>query len=317
MAALFLYYMEKFSLAIHGGAGTILKSAMTPQKEKKYHKVLNNSLKAGEKILAKGGSAIDACEAAVVVMEDSELFNAGRGSVFTHDEDHEMDASIMDGSNRDAGAVAGVRRVRNPISLCKEIMHHCEHVFLIGEGAEKFAQLRKQEFESKEYFSTEYRHSQLMKIRDTHQTLLDHSDHEVKKFGTVGAVAKDQNGNLAAATSTGGITNKRYMRVGDTSVIGAGTYAENGVCAISSTGWGEYYIRAVAAYDIAAMMKYGGLSLKEASDKLIHKEIPKMGGDGGIIGVDSNGEVVLPFNTEGMYRGFVKASAERESYIYS
>jgi len=309
--------MKEYSLAIHGGAGTILKSAMTEKKEKRYHRALKNSLKAGEKILEKGGTALDAVEAAVAVMEDSELFNAGKGSVFTHDGDHEMDASIMDGSDRSAGAVAGVKRVKNPIQLCKEIMHHCEHVFLIGQGAEDFAELRKMELESKDYFSTEYRFSQLEKIRDTHQTLLDHSDHELKKFGTVGAVARDQNGNLAAATSTGGITNKRYMRVGDTSIIGSGTYAENGVCAISSTGWGEYYIRAVAAYDVAAMMKYGSKSLQEAASEVINNIIPKMGGDGGMIGVDADGNIVMPFNTEGMYRGFAKSTGEMKTDIYA
>jgi len=309
--------MKNFSLAIHGGAGTILKSAMTERKEKRYQRALKNSLKAGEKILTKGGSALDAVESAVMVMEDSELFNAGKGSVFTHDGDHEMDASIMDGSDRNAGAIAGVKRVKNPIKLCKEILHHCEHVFLIGEGAEKFAELRKLVREEKDYFSTDYRFSQLEKIRDTHQTLLDHSDHELKKFGTVGAVARDQKGNLAAATSTGGITNKRFMRVGDTSIIGSGTYAENGVCAVSSTGWGEYYIRAVAAYDVAAMMKYGNKSLEEAASEVINKIIPKMGGDGGMIGVDGNGNIVMPFNTEGMYRGFIKSSGETETLIYA
>jgi len=309
--------MKTFSLAIHGGAGTILKSAMTDQKEKQYHRALKNSLKAGEKILVKGGSALDAVEAAVTVMEDSELFNAGKGSVFTHEGDHEMDASIMDGSDRNAGAVAGVKRVKNPIRLCKEILHHCEHVFLIGEGAERFAELRKLAREEKDYFSTEYRFSQLEKIRDTHQTLLDHSDHELKKFGTVGAVARDQKGNLAAATSTGGITNKRYMRVGDTSIIGSGTYAENDVCAVSSTGWGEYYIRAVAAYDVAAMMKYGNKSLEAAAAEVINKIIPKMGGDGGMIGVDAEGNIVMPFNTDGMYRGFIKSSGETATLIYA
>ncbi|MCH2215974.1 MAG: isoaspartyl peptidase/L-asparaginase [Flavobacteriales bacterium] len=308
--------MENFSLAIHGGAGTILKSAMTDRKERRYHRALEASLKAGEKILSKGGSALDAVEAAVISMENSELFNAGKGSVFTHEGDHEMDASIMNGADRNAGAVAGVRRVKNPISLCREIMENCEHVFLIGEGAEHFAETRKLEMESKDYFSTDFRYEQLQKIRDTHQTLLDHSDHELKKFGTVGAVAKDVHGNLAAATSTGGITNKRYMRVGDTSIIGAGTYAENDICAVSSTGWGEYYIRAVAAYDVAAMMKYGDKSLDEAAHQLIHEVIPKMGGDGGLIAVDSNGKITMPFNTQGMYRGFVQSDGNSRTLIF-
>ena len=310
-------FMSNYSLAIHGGAGTILKAKMTPEKEKAYHKVLTESLEAGQKILKKGGLAIDAVELAVAVMEDSELFNAGKGSVFTHASDHEMDASIMDGRDRNAGAVAGISRVKNPINLCRKVMDECEHVFLIGKGAEEFAKLHKLQFEEKDYFSTNFRYEQLLRIRHTHQTLLDHSDQEAKKFGTVGAVAKDEEGNLAAATSTGGLTNKRFMRVGDTSIIGSGTYAENGVCAVSSTGWGEYYIRAVAAYDVAAMMKYGKMDLNTAADKAIHDIIPKMGGDGGIIAVDSLGNIVMPFNTEGMYRGSVKSDQEVETEIYA
>lgn len=313
----FLLPMKEYSLAIHGGAGTILKSAMTEKKEKAYRRVLKASLKAGEQVLKRGKGALEAVEAAVVIMEDSELFNAGKGSVFTHDADHEMDASIMEGKNRRAGAVAGVKRVRNPITLCKEILLHCEHVFLIGDGAEEYAKLRKLRFEEKEFFSTDYRYQQLLKIRNTHETLLDHSDHELKKFGTVGAVARDNDGNLAAATSTGGITNKRYMRVGDTSIIGSGTYAENGVCAVSSTGWGEFYIRAVAAYEVAALMKYGGRSLEEAAEIVIRETIPKIGGDGGLIAVDSEGNIVMPFNTEGMYRGMVQHDGKTEIAIYS
>jgi len=308
--------MKKYALAIHGGAGTILKAAMTDGKEKAYNKVLRSSLKAGERILKKGGSALEAVETSVIVMEDSELFNAGKGSVFTHAGEHEMDASIMDGKTRNAGAVAGVQGVKNPISLCKEILLHCEHVFLIGKGAEDFAKLRKLKFEEKEYFSTDYRYEQLLKIINTHETLLDHSDHELKKFGTVGAVAMDSEGNLAAATSTGGITNKRYMRVGDTAVIGAGTYAENGVCAVSSTGWGEFYLRSVAAYEVAAIMKYGGQSLDVAARKVVDEIIPKMGGDGGLIAVDGEGNIVMPFNTDGMYRGMITSSGKMETAIY-
>jgi beta-aspartyl-peptidase (threonine type) len=309
--------MKNYALAIHGGAGTILKSAMTAEKEKAYQKVLRSSLKAGERILKKGGTALDAVEGSVVAMEDSELFNAGKGSVFTHDAEHEMDASIMEGKERKAGAVAGIQGVRNPISLSKEILLNCEHVFLIGRGAEEFAKLRKLPFEERAYFSTPYRYEQLLKIRDTHKTLLDHSDHELKKFGTVGAVALDSDGNLAAATSTGGITNKRFMRVGDTSIIGSGTYAENGVCAVSSTGWGEFFIRAVAAYDVAALMKYGDKSLAEAANQVIHEVIPKMGGDGGLIAVDAEGNIAMPFNTEGMYRGWIKSTGEQEVSIYA
>ncbi|MCA1761819.1 MAG: isoaspartyl peptidase/L-asparaginase family protein [Cryomorphaceae bacterium] len=308
--------MKKFAFAIHGGAGTILKSAMTPEKEMAYRDALHKALKLGADLLEKGGSATEAVEAAVVEMENSALFNAGYGSVFTHDKSHELDASIMEGKGRKAGAVAGVKRIKNPISLCRKIMERSEHVFLIGEGAEAFATEEGEELVSESYFSTEARKQQLLKIRDSMKTQLDHSDDQLKKFGTVGAVAMDSKGNLAAATSTGGITNKRYSRVGDTAIIGSGTYAENGVCAISSTGWGEYFIRAVAAYEVAALMKYGKMTLEEASNQLVHQVIPEMGGDGGIIAVDSFGNIAMPFNTEGMYRAKVDSENAPEVSIY-
>jgi beta-aspartyl-peptidase (threonine type) len=306
----------KYAIAIHGGAGTILKASMTPKKEAAYTAVLDAALRAAESILAKGGNAVDAVERAVVVMEDSELFNAGRGAVFTHEGTHELDASIMDGEGRRAGAVTGVKRVKNPISLCKAIMDQSEHVFLMAEGAEAFAKDHGLEVVDPHYFSTDFRKGQLMAIRDTGKTQLDHSEENHKKFGTVGAVALDRQGNLASATSTGGITNKRYGRIGDTPIIGAGTYAENGVCAISSTGYGEFYIRSVAAYEVAALMKYGGLGLHEASRKVIHEIIPAMGGDGGLIAVDSEGNIATPFNTEGMYRGMLKEGEQPNVEIY-
>ncbi|MCA1752516.1 MAG: isoaspartyl peptidase/L-asparaginase [Flavobacteriales bacterium] len=291
----------KYAIAIHGGAGTITRKSMTSEKETAYREVLAAALASGEAVLQQGDSAVSAVEAAVRYMEDSELFNAGRGAVFTHEGTHEMDASIMDGKGRRAGAVAGVESVKNPIALSRAVMDHSDHVFLIGKGAEDFAALNGIESVHPSYFSTKFRKEQLMKIRDSHVTQLDHSDDSLKKHGTVGAVALDTNGNLAAATSTGGITNKRYARVGDTPVIGSGTYAENGVCAISSTGWGEYFLRAVAAYDVAALMKYGKLSLDEAARKVIFEHIAPMGGDGGFIAIDSEGRISMPFNTEGMF----------------
>lgn len=307
---------SSYAIAIHGGAGTILKSAMTDDKEAAYTSVLNQALTAAENLLKKSGSAIDAVEKAVTILEDSDLFNAGRGAVFTHASTHELDASIMDGRDRKAGAVAGVKRIKNPISLCRTIMDQSEHVFLMAEGAEAFAEEHGIELVDPAYFSTEFRKAQLLSIRDSGKTQLDHSVEDLKKFGTVGAVALDLHGNLAAATSTGGITNKRYGRIGDTPVIGAGTYAENGVCAISSTGYGEYYLRCVAAYEVAALMKYGGLGLEEATKKVIHEIIPKMGGDGGLIGVDSCGNIATPFNTEGMYRAWAKSGQKAVIEIY-
>lgn len=309
--------MENFAIAIHGGAGTILKSAMTPEKESAYRNILEASLKGGEKILKEGGSAIDAVQESVRIMEDSPLFNAGKGSVFTHEKDHELDASIMEGKERRAGAVAGVKQIKNPILLCREILEKSEHVFLLGKGAEEFATSHGMELVDKSYFHTDFREKQLMEIIDTGKTQLDHSDKAVKKYGTVGAVALDSEGNLASATSTGGITNKRYGRVGDTAIIGSGTYAENGVCAVSGTGWGEYFIRTVAAYEIAALMKYGKLSLREACDTFVHQTIPKIGGDGGVIAIDSQGNICMPFNTEGMYRGMANSKGERRIEIYS
>lgn len=316
MARPFLFCMKKFALAIHGGAGTILKSAMTAEKEKAYRYALSQALERGSELLKAGKSATEAVEAAVVEMENSALFNAGYGSVFTHDISHELDASIMDGNGRKAGAVAGVKKIKNPISLCRKIMEQSEHVFLIGDGAEAFATEVGEELVSESYFSTDSRKEQLLKIRDSLKTQLDHSDDQLKKFGTVGAVAMDTKGNLAAATSTGGITNKRYSRVGDTAIIGSGTYAENGVCAISSTGWGEFFIRSVAAYEVAALMKFGKLTLEEAANQLIQTTIPEMGGDGGLIGVDAKGNITMPFNTEGMYRAKVDSESGPEIFIY-
>lgn len=307
---------NSYGLAIHGGAGTITRASMTSEKEARYRAVLAEALAAGEEKLKEGELAIDAVEAAVKVMEDSELFNAGRGAVFTHEGKHEMDASIMDGRARTAGAVAGVETVKNPIELARMVMDRSEHVFLMGRGAEEFASLHQLKIMQPSYFSTSFRKEQLLSIRDTGRTQLDHSDEGSKKYGTVGAVALDTMGNLAAATSTGGITNKQYGRVGDTPILGAGTYAENGVGAISATGWGEFFIRAVAAYDIAARVKYGGLNLEEACTKTIFEHIADMGGDGGVIAIDAEGRISMPFNTEGMYRGRVQSESEAVIEIY-
>jgi len=249
--------MQKISLAIHGGAGTILKELMTPELEQEYTRALNESLQAGYVILKKGGSAVDAVQAAVMSMEDNLLFNAGRGSVFTNKGSHEMDAAVMDGYNLSAGAVAGVKNIRNPVELATAIMQHSNHVFLCGTGANEFALNQKIKMEPDEYFFSQFRYDQWKAMRDGDSYALDHSNAKVealmkdKKFGTVGAVACDKNGHIAAATSTGGMTNKKYGRIGDSPVIGAGNYANNKTCAISCTGHGEPFIKAVAAYDVA------------------------------------------------------------------
>ena len=304
--------MGKLVLAVHGGAGTILPSSMTDEKEKAYTSALEASLRAGYSLLEKGYSSLDAVAAAVVILEDCPLFNAGKGSVFTHEGAHEMDALIMDGRTLKAGAVAGVQNIKNPVVLARSVMDHSEFVFLSGKGAEDFAALMKIPREEADYFFNQFRYDQLMESRMTGSVQLDHND---KKFGTVGAVAIDCNGNLAAATSTGGMTNKRYNRIGDTPVIGAGTYANNKTCAISCTGHGEYFLRAVVAYDISCLMEYKSLSLREACDVVVHKKLIDMGGEGGLIAIDLHGNSALPFNSEGMYRGY-KSDNEEVVKIY-
>jgi beta-aspartyl-peptidase (threonine type) len=299
--------MIKPLIAIHGGAGTILKSSMTKEKEALYVHGLRSALLAGFAILDKGGSSVDAVEAAVVVLEDYPLFNAGKGSVFTNDKKHEMDASIMDGSNLMAGAVCGISNVRNPVKLARTVMEHSDHVMLSGKGAEEFARSMNISFENDEYFFTQNRYDQLLNAIEEDRVQLDHTE---KKFGTVGAVALDISGNLAAATSTGGMTNKRFNRIGDSPLIGAGTYAKNSTCAVSCTGHGEFFIRTVVAYDISCLMEYKGLSLSEACDVLVFDKLKKIGGEGGLIAVDSKGNVTLPFNSDGMYRGHMSAAGE-------
>jgi len=305
-----------FSLAIHGGAGTITRSSMTSDKEQKYLQALDNALKAGETILKNGGTSLDAVSAAVQNLEDCPLFNAGKGSVFTNSGGHEMDASIMDGRDLSAGAVAGVRSVKNPVLLARAIMEKSEHVFLAGQGAAAFAKSIGMQFEVDEYFFDEFRYQQLQEAISSGKVQLDHTENGNKKFGTVGAVALDQHGNLAAATSTGGMTNKRYNRIGDTPMIGAGTYANNATCAISCTGHGEYFIRSVVAYDISCLIEYKGLSLQEACEIVVQQKLVKIGGEGGLIAVDAKGNIDLPFNSEGMYRGMVRSGEVRSVMIY-
>lgn len=306
-----------FNLVIHGGAGTILKKNMTAEKERLYLSGLDDALMAGKEILIKGGSAVDAVRAAVVCLEDNILFNAGRGSVFGKDGKQEMDASIMDGKNLMAGAVCAVRNIRNPVELAFKVMTESPHVMLAGQGANDFAANIGIKTEPDEYFFSDFRYKQLQKVQSTDSTALDH-DIEVKdqKFGTVGAAACDELGNIAAATSTGGMTNKQWGRIGDSSIIGAGTYANNATCAISCTGYGEMFIRTVAAYDVSCLMEYKGLSLAEAMNIVVMDKLIKIGGDGGMVGVDAKGNSAMIFNSEGMYRGMINSSGEKETAIY-
>ena len=300
--------MQKFSIVIHGGAGTILKEDMTPALEEAYMKGLQDSVNAGFSVLEKGGSATNAVKAAIVILEDNLLFNAGRGSVFTKKGVQEMDAAIMDGKDLSAGAVAGVRNVRNPIELAAEVMHNSNHVFLSGKGANDFAIKQGIKLEPDEFFFSQFRYDQWKAIRDSDNYSLDHTHQGLeellkdKKFGTVGAVACDQAGNIAAATSTGGMTNKKYGRIGDSPLIGCGTYANNKTCAISCTGHGEPFIRAVASYDVSCLMEYKAMSLKQAMDEVVNKKLLILDGEGGMIGVDASGNTAMVFNSAGMYR---------------
>lgn len=307
----------KFSIAIHGGAGTILKSSMTKELEMKYQQGLKTALHKGYEILKSGGSSIDAVQASVQSLEDFPLFNAGKGSVFNNKGKHEMDASIMNGLDLKAGAVSSVSNIKNPIILARTIMDKSEHVFLCKEGAEEFAKMNQIEFENEAYFFNESRHQQWLDIKDSENFQLDHSDNKHdKKFGTVGAVAIDQFGNLASATSTGGMTNKKFGRVGDTPMIGAGTYANNHTCAVSCTGHGELFIRAVVAYDISCLMEYKNLSLAEACRVVVHDKLIKIGGEGGVIAIDKEANICLDFNSEGMYRASIDKDGNELIAIY-
>jgi L-asparaginase / beta-aspartyl-peptidase len=305
----------KITIAIHGGAGTITRKMMTPDKEEAYTQALQGAIDGGYSILERGGTALDAVATAVTWLEDHPLFNAGRGSVFTHEGTHEMDAAIMRGDTLEAGAVAGVRTVQNPVILARTIMEKSEHVMLCRDGAEVFAKLHGLHFQPADYFYTDSRYRQWKKALKEGTVELDHTEDE-KKFGTVGAVALDADGNLAAATSTGGMTNKLWGRIGDSPIIGAGTYANNRTCAISCTGHGEFFMRAVVAYDISCLMEYKGLSVDEASRMVVHDKLVKLGGEGGLIALDSHGNFSLPFNSEGMYRGWKTEGSKAEVRIY-
>lgn len=314
--------MHPFTIVVHGGAGTILKEDMTPALEKAYREGLQQALDIAYAVLEEGGSAVNAVKAAIVVLEDNVLFNAGKGSVFTKKGVQEMDAAIMEGTGLEAGAVAGVRSVRNPIELATEVMQNSNHVFLSGKGANDFAIKQGVKLEPDEYFFSQFRYDQWKAIRDSDNYSLDHTNHQLdellrdKKFGTVGAVACDQQGHLAAATSTGGMTNKKYGRIGDSPMIGAGTYANNQTCAISCTGHGEMFIRSVAAYDVSCLMAYKNLSLEAAMQEVVHQKLVAMEGEGGMIGVDAQGIPAMVFNSAGMYRGVRSSKGLNEVAIY-
>lgn len=286
---------------------------MTAELQQQYEQALDDALSAGYSVLQMGGSSIDAVEAAVASLEDFAMFNAGKGSVFNNAGKHEMDASIMCGKTLDAGAVSAVSNVKNPVRLARAIMQHSEHVMLFGAGAEVFAKQHNIDFEDDEYFYNEFRYNQWQEALKEDRVQMDHSD---KKFGTVGAVALDKEGNLAAATSTGGMTNKKFGRVGDSPIIGAGTYANNNTCAISCTGHGELFIRSVVAYDISCLMEYKGLTLKAACDIVVHDKLVKIGGEGGLVAIDKEGNIELPFNSEGMYRASIDADGNKTIKIY-
>ena len=309
-----------YSIVIHGGAGTILRDKMSTEVEAEYRRVLTTAVKAGHQVLRSGGSSTRAVTHAILVMEDSPLFNAGRGAVFTHDGEVELDASIMRGNDLNAGAVTGVKRVRNPILLAEQVMLNSPHVMLMGTGAEAFAETRGLEMVKNDYFHTERRRHQLQRVIDSDQDVAASEDatddFEIRKFSTVGAVALDQHGTITAGTSTGGMTNKRFGRIGDSPIIGAGTYADNSTCGISATGHGEYFIRAAVAHDICARVKYQGIDLSSAAHAVINQRLVKMGGDGGVIGIDPKGNVVYAFNTPGMYRASIDTAGRLDVKIF-
>lgn len=305
------------AIAIHGGAGTLIKGEMTPSKEQAYKTQLQLATETGYRLLENGKGAIEAVEAAVKILEDTPLFNAGKGSVFTAEGKHEMDAAIMNGENLKAGAVSLIFGIKNPISLAREVMQNSDHVFLAGEGAIEFAKLHGYKIENEDYFYDDYRFKQWQEVKGTAHFQLDHSAKKDSKFGTVGAVACDTFGNLAAATSTGGMTNKKWGRIGDSPIIGSGTYANNKTCAVSCTGSGEYFLRGVVAYDVSCLIEYKGLSLEEATSTVIFERLKNLGGDGGLIAVNAQGEIATPFNTEGMYRAYKTSSGASKIAIYA
>jgi beta-aspartyl-peptidase (threonine type) len=295
---------QEWAIVIHGGAGVITREKMTPELDMEYRAALTKAMNIGRKILAEGGTALEAVEKTINVMEDNPLFNAGKGAVFTHDGKNELDAAIMDGSNLAAGSVAGVTDIKNPITAARYVMTKSPHVMLSGAGASQFAKEQGLEIVPPSYFYTEKRYNELQEIL------------KKEKMGTVGCCALDKNGNLAAGTSTGGMPNKRYNRIGDAPIIGAGTYANNNTCAVSATGHGEYFIRWTVAHDISALMEYKGLSLKEASELVVNDKLVKAGGSGGVICVDKSGNISMPFNSEGMFRGYATADGKEGIFIY-
>jgi beta-aspartyl-peptidase (threonine type) len=307
----------QYTIAIHGGAGTILKSSLTPELEAAYLQGLNDALQAGEEILLKNGDALDAVQAAVMSLENNILFNAGKGAVFTNTGIHEMDACLMNGKNLEAGAVAAVQQVKNPIALCRKIMQESGHVLLSGDGALQFAKKVGIDLADENYFHSDFRYQQWQEIKDSESFQLDHtaSKDDIggpdKKFGTVGAVALDVHGTVAAATSTGGMTNKRFGRLGDSCIVGIGNYANNKTCAISCTGHGEYFIRSVVAYDISCLMEYKNYTLAQACNEVVKNKLVAFGGEGGLVAVDTLGNHELCFNSEGMYRGARNSAGEK------
>ncbi len=303
----------EWAIVLHGGAGFIKTDDFTAEKEVAYHSALQEALRAGGKILASGGSATQAVEAAIILLEDNPLFNAGKGAVFNADGVNELDASFMDGKTLNAGAVVNVKRIKNPISAAIKVMEASPHVMLVSDGAETFAQLHGLELVEPSYFFTENRWQSLQNTKERERR--NQAD-ETSKSGTVGCVALDKSGNIAAGTSTGGMTNKRFGRVGDSPIIGAGTYAENNCCGISATGHGEYFIRHVVAYDIAARIKYAGESINDAASDIIHRKLKDMNVNGGVIVLDKNGQIAMPFNTAGMFRGFLFPDDEPQTFIF-
>ncbi len=303
------------TLVIHGGAGTILKENMSSEKEKAYREKLDEALRTGYAILQNGGSSLEAVVATIEVMELSPLFNAGVGAVYTHEGRNELDASIMDGNTGNAGAVAGVATIKSPIKAALEVMKNSPHVMMSGHGAEVFAESQGLEIVSNSYFGTDRRKKSLEKVlkKEANNTMSSLLQHQDWKYGTVGAVALDMEGNIAAGTSTGGMTNKRYGRIGDSPIIGAGTFAENSSCGVSSTGHGEYFIRNVVAYDIAARMKYMNTSVQESASEVIQNQLVEKGGSGGVVCLDRAGNIAMEFNTAGMYRGYIQNDS---AYVY-
>lgn len=306
---------NKVAIVIHGGAGTILPENMTDSLRVIYESKLEEAITAGHKILKNGGSAIEAVQRSINIMENSPLFNAGKGAVFTHDEKNSLDASIMDGNTLNAGAIAGVTNVKNPINLAHEVMMNSPHVLLSGEGAETFAKKQRLEIVHPSYFFTQKRYDALQRVKAREKSSFYDPNIKDSKYGTVGCVALDKDGNLAAGTSTGGMTNKKWGRIGDSPIIGAGTYANNKTCAVSSTGWGEYFIRGVIAYDISAQMEYAEKSLSEASKNVIQK-LEDLGGNGGVIALDHEGNISMEFNTAGMYRASIDTNQNLEIKMF-